>query len=195
MVVLALATLTISAQERNVTVKVGVASSTIVGSDADGVKCATGWKLGASYDFAIAPNLYIVPGLEIVNKGFKDDIAWDGTADRYYFQIPVSVAYRFALSESLKLNVKAGPYVAYGFGGTEYEKTGWNSYGTVIFHEKKEVFDKGQFHRFDAGILAGASLDIKRFVVGVEYSRGFTRQHSGLKAFNQSVGAVVGYRF
>ncbi len=194
MVVLALATLTISAQERNVTVKIGVASSSIVGSDAKDAKCSTGWKLGASYDFAVAPNLYIVPGLEIVNKGFKAD-AWDGNAERYYFQIPVSVAYRFDLSENLKLNVKAGPYVAYGFGGTEYEKTEWNSYGIVEFHEKKEVFDKGQFHRFDAGILAGASLDIKRFVVGVEYSRGFTHQHSGVKAFNQAVGAVVGYRF
>jgi hypothetical protein len=214
MVVLALATLTINAQEKKFTVKLGVASSSIVGSDDKFFGASTGWKIGATYDINIAPNLYIIPGIEIVDKAFdakkefdyacgtvweiagEDSYTWKGTVDRYYIQIPVSIAYKFNLSDALKLTVKAGPYVAYGFSGTEvdrsYSENGGASYTSYY---KKEIFDKGMNHRFDCGILAGASLDIKRFVVGVEYSHGFTHQYNKTKAYNQAIGAVIGYRF
>lgn len=189
LVVIALTTLTISAQkDRNLTVKIGVGSGTIVGSDAKKVKSAISFKIGASYDIALGDNFYIIPGIEIVDKGFKDK-TWEGAVDREYIQIPVFAGYKFDLSEPVKLTVKAGPYMAYGIGGTSIT---FNNF-TTGYSYKRKVFD--EFHRFDAGIIAGVSLDIKRFVIGAEYSRGLTHVMSGGSGYNQVFGGVVGYRF
>lgn len=186
MVALAFATLTMSAQEDSKwTVKAGVGMSSVVGSDAD-TKSVVSYKVGVSYDLGLSENFSVIPGLEFANKGFKSDVV-DGNISMSYLQIPIHAAYKFPVSDNLKLTVKAGPYVAYGLFGSDIE---WYGGG------KTNVFDSdGGFNRFDAGVNAGVSVDFDSFTVGVEYSRGLTQLDSDLKQYNQAFGLVFGYKF
>ena len=186
MVALAFTTLNMNAQdESKITVKAGVGISSVVGSDAD-TKNSLSYKVGVSYDWGVAENFSIIPGVEFAVKGHKVD-GIDGSINKGYLQIPIFAAYKFRLSDSMKLALKVGPYFGFGVVGSDIEFAGGG---------KVNIFDKDDgFDRFDAGIIAGVSLDIDKFVVGVEYSRGFKKLVSDMSAFNQGVGVVVGYKF
>lgn len=185
-VALALTTLTMSAQEDSkITVKAGVGLSSVVGSDTEADKSIFSYKVGVSYDLGISENFSIIPGLEYVNKGFKED-GIDGNINMSYLQIPIFAAYKFPISDNMKLAIKAGPYVSYGLFGSDLEFYGGGSIN---------VFDSDMFDRFDVGAIAGVSLDFDQFMVGIEYSRGLKKLNSDVSAFNQAFGVVFGYKF
>lgn len=187
MVALAFTTLTTSAQnDSKITVYAGVGLSSVVGSDTKADKSILSYKVGANYDLGITENFSIIPGIEYVNKGFKED-GIDGNINMAYLQVPVTAAYKFSISDDMKLSVKAGPYLAYGIFGSDIE-----------FYEadyKINVFDGDMFSRFDIGATAGVSLDFSQFTVGVEYTRGLKKLNSDVSAFNQGFGVVFGYKF
>ena len=185
-VALALMTLTMSAQEDSkVTVKAGFGLASVVGSDAD-TKTTVAYKVGISYDLASSEKFFIIPGVEFSTKGFKSD-AIDGSISMSYLQVPVFAAYKFPLSDNMKLAIKAGPYVSYGLFGSDIE---WYD------GDKTNVFDSdGGYKRFDAGVIAGVSLDFGQFAVGAEYSRGLSKLDSSVSQFNQAFGLVLGYKF
>lgn len=183
MVALALTTLTMSAQnDSKFTVKAGVGLSSIVGSDADGFKTTFSYKVGVAYDLELSENFSIIPGLEYAAKGYKSDYI-DGNIGMSYLQIPIFAAYKFNISDGMKLAIKAGPYVSYGIFGSDIE---WYGGGT------SNVFDDA--NRFDAGAIAGVSLDFDQFMIGLEYSRGLTKL-GDFSQFNQAFGVVFGYKF
>lgn len=186
MVALALTTLTISAQEDSkLTVKAGIGLSSVVGSDAD-TKTTFSYKVGLTYDWGVSDNFSVIPGIELVNKGFKQDYI-DGSINMMYLQIPILAAYKFNVSDDMKLVLKAGPYLSYGIFGSDIEFYG---------EGKINVFDSDEgFNRFDAGLAAGVSLDFSQFTVGIEYSRGLTKLDSDLAQYNQAYGVVFGYKF
>lgn len=187
MVALAFTTLTTSAQnDSKITVYAGVGLSSVVGSDTKADKSILSYKVGANYDLGITENFSIIPGIEYVNKGFKEE-GIDGNINMAYLQVPVTAAYKFSISDDMKLSVKAGPYLAYGIFGSDLE-----------FYEadyKINVFDGDMFSRFDIGATAGVSLDFSQFTVGVEYTRGLKKLNSDVSAFNQGFGVVFGYKF
>lgn len=185
-VALALTTLTMSAQEDSkFTVKAGVGLSSVVGSDAD-TKTTFAYKVGASYDLGVSENFFIIPGIEFVTKGFKSKVV-DGSISMSYLQIPVFAAYKFPISDNMKLAIKAGPYIGYGLFGSDIK---WYGGG------KTNIFDSdGGYDRFDAGVIAAVSLDFNQFMIGAEYSRGLKKLDSGVSQFNQAFGIVFGYKF
>lgn len=80
---------------------------------------------------------------------------------------------------------KVGSYASYSLFGSE-----------IYWYGGKEinVFDSnGGFERFDAGAIAGISLDFPECSVGLEYSRGLTKLDSHYNAFHQAFGLVVSY--
>ena len=103
-----------------------------------------------------------------------------------YLQIPVFAAYKIPVSDNMKLAVKAGPYVSYGIFGSDIKFKN----GATI-----NVFDSDMFDRFDVGAIAGISLDINQYMVGLEYSRGLKKLDSDVKAYHQAFGLVFGYKF
>ena len=182
MVVLALTTLSMSAQEESkFTFKAGVGLSSIVGSDAN-TKTKFAYKLGVAYDVNFSESFAITPGVELANKGFAQD-GIDGDINMMYVQIPVLAAFKCKLSDNMKLTLKAGPYSAYGFAGSEID----------FGYYTRKAFD--MYEKFDAGIIAGFSLDVNKFSIGAEYSRGLTKVISEAKAYNQAYGIVLGYKF
>ena len=91
MVVLALTTFTMSAQEDSkLTLKVGAGFSSVVGSDAD-TKLNFAYKAGFAYDLSVSENFSIIPGIEFVTKGFKSD-AVDGKISMSYLEVPIFAA-------------------------------------------------------------------------------------------------------
>ena len=168
-------------------VNAGIGMSSVVGSDMDGNgKLAFSYKVGFAYDIAVSNHFSVVPGIDVVNKAFKAE--WlDGTVSRIYLQVPVFAAYKFNISDDMKLAVKAGPYVSYGIVGGDIE---WES-GTT-----NNIFDSDHnFRRFDAGAIAGVSLEMDALSVGLQYSRGLTKLNEDFSAYNQGFGITVGYRF
>lgn len=188
MVALALTTLTLSAQEDSkITVKAGIGLSSVVGSDANTTKTTFSYKIGASYDLGISENFSIIPGIEYAAKGFKSDII-DGNINMSYLQIPIFAAYKFPISDNMKLSIKAGPYIGYGISGSDI--IWYNGGGT------SNVFDSDNgYDRFDVGAIAGVSLDFDKFMIGFEYSRGLKKLDSDYSQFNQAYGLVFGYKF
>jgi hypothetical protein len=183
MVAIAFTTLSMNAQEESkITVKAGVGMSSVVGDDVE-TDAVVSYKVGATYDFALSENFSIIPGLEFATKGWKED-AIDGNISVSYLQLPVLAAYKFNLSDNMKLVVKAGPYVAYGIFGSDIEWYGGGS---------SNVFDICE--RFDAGAVAGASIEFGKYSIGLEYSRGLTKVVSDVKSYNQAYGLTLGYKF
>ena len=190
MVVLALTTLSMSAQEDSkLTITAGVGMATLAGDDTDGVDSKIAFKVGATYDFNISEDFAIVPGAELVCKGWSED-GVDGDIHTYSLQIPVLATYKFNVSDNVKLAVKAGPYLSYGLFGSDIDfyEYGYGSY-TV------NVYDDEFCERLDAGILAGISADFGNWTVGLEYSRGLMKAVEDMKVYNQAYGITVGYKF
>jgi hypothetical protein len=187
MVVLALATLSMSAQEDSkITYTAGVGMSSLVGDDTDAVKSKIAFKVGATYNFSISENFSVIPGAELVCKGYGMDFV-DGDLHTYSLQIPVLAAYKFAVTDEINLVAKAGPYVAYGLFGSDIEFVGG---GKVNVYD-----DEWGGERLDAGIIAGVSAEFGKWSVGLEYSRGFLKAAKDTKAYNQAYGVTVGYKF
>ena len=186
-VVIVLTTSTMSAQEDSkFTVNAGVGLSSVVGSDAEDVKNVFSYKVGLSYDWGLSESFSIIPGVQFATKGFKSE-AIDGDVSMSYLQIPILAAYKFGLTEGMKLVVKAGPYVSYGLFGSDIE---WYN------GSETNVFDSdGGYERFDAGLIGGVDLDFEHFTVGVEYSHGLTKLDSDYKQYNQAFGVTFGYKF
>jgi hypothetical protein len=185
MVVLALATLSMSAQEDSkITFTAGVGMSSLAGDDTNGVESKIAYKVGATYNFNICENFSVIPGAELVCKGYGLEFV-DGDIHTYSIQIPVLAAYKFAVTDEINLVAQAGPYVSYGLFGSDIE-----GYG-----ESFNVYDDGWGERLDAGIIAGVSAEFGKWSVGLEYSRGFLKAIKDAKAYNQAYGVTVGYKF
>ena len=187
MVALALTTLTMSAQEESkLSVTAGIGLSSVVGSDVEDVKSVFSYKVGLLYDWNISDNFSIIPGIEFATKGFESE-AIEGDISMSYLQIPIFAAYKFNVSDNMKLAIKAGPYISYGLFGSDIE---WYD------GSETNVFDSdGGFERFDAGVIAGASLEFEKFSVGLEYSRGLKKLDPDYKQYNQAYGVTFGYKF
>lgn len=164
--------------ESKFAIKAGVGLSSIVGSDTN-TKLTFAYKIGAFYDLGLSKDFAIIPGIEFATKGYKSY----KRISMSYLQIPIFAAYKFNLSDEIKLAIKAGPYISYGLFGSHF--------GRDI-----SVFDSDYgFNRFDAGIISGISLDFDQFMVGLEYSHGLIKLDSNYSAFNQAFGLVFGYKF
>lgn len=181
--VLALSALSMSAQDSKLMFKAGFGLSTLAGSDADGEKNAFAYKIGLTYDLSLSESFSILPGLELVNKGTKED-GVEGTINLLYAQVPVLAAYKINVGDEAKVVIKAGPYAAYGVVGSDIEY----DYG-----DKVNAFDVCE--RFSAGVLAGISYDFGQFSIGAEFSRGLTKAIKDVKAYNQAFGLTFGYKF
>ncbi len=187
MVVLALTTLSMSAQEDSkLTITAGVGMATLAGDDTDGVDSKIAFKVGATYDFNISENFAIVPGAELLCNGYKLD-GIDGDIHTYTLKVPVLAAYKFNISDNFDLSVKAGPYLAYGLFGSDIEFYGSGTYNVYD--------DEMGGERLDAGIVAAVSADFGKWSVGLEFSRGFLKAIEDTKAYNQVYGVTVGYKF
>ena len=214
MIILAVAAFMTLAAQAQVTwnVKAGFGVSQCVGLNKDGnAKGKFVWKAGVGAEIPLGGDFMLMPSLEYANKGVEweyvgheDDYYWknDVSISFDYLQIPVLVSYRIPIKAS-NLTLKVGPYFAYAIGGRS--KYSFTESGTPTETEKvsgKKFFDSGA-KRFDAGIDVGIDWEYHKFVIGVEYERGFANMFSPsveeglekIKINNSAAYFTVGYKF
>ena len=203
-VVLALTTLSISAQDkvfleydiynhvektyrdRNFAIKLGAGVADLSGANS---YYALSYKLAFSYDCRLWRGLYFIPEMDFVVKG-SYPAEWENRLDLAYLQVPLCLAWKFELPKNMKLGIKAGPYAAVGLFGSTIKWDGG---------DESDVFNSNYgTNRFDAGVMLGVHFDFFAFTLGVEYSRGFIMVNDDYRPFdgyNQAVGATFGVRF
>lgn len=152
-------------------------------------------KVGVGMEMPFASNWSLMPSLEFAMKGTKgENENIEDKIDLSYIQVPVVAAYRFNLNDRLNMVVKAGPYFAYALSGNEKVTEGNQEWEYDIFDDYEGS------KRFEVGIDAGVDFEIHRFVVGVEYERGFTNiisagDDADFDIKNQAFYVTLGYKF
>ncbi|MCX4300986.1 MAG: porin family protein [Alistipes sp.] len=193
-------------------VRAGVNVNSLSVSGESDLKSRVGYHVGAVVDWNVAKNFYVQPGLYFTTRGAKSsDEGWEQKINMNYLQIPISVAYRFPVSETVKIDVNVGPYVAFGLGGKMKISEGGYDYDDDYDYgydyddeygddeEIKMFGSEGLCKRFDAGLRFGAGVHIRKFTVGLCYDLGLTNiareSGEGAKIKNGSFQISLGYNF
>ncbi len=184
-------------------VKVGGGMSFITGSNDRGEeKGKLVMKGGFGAEFPLGSNFILMPSVEYAQKGWKweytmsNDDKTEVTTTLHYVQVPVMMAYRVNMAKT-NMTLKFGPYVAYCVNGKSKEK----NYGTYEDTFEYDFFGENgdKAKRTDVGIIGGLDFELHRFVIGVEYEKGFRNilryYNSDKKVTNSSLYMTLGYKF
>jgi hypothetical protein len=162
-------------------------------------KSTPGFQIGLTVDIPLVANFYLQPGALYSGKGFKQTDNWfAGSGNELkvnvsYFEVPLNLLYKPRLGSG-KVLVGAGPYAAYGTGGS------WKSEAKVVLGDivldnrgdaifKKDVVN-GEFGNY----LYGKPWDFgANFLVGYEFHNKLSLQLNsqlGIKDLQPEVGGV-----
>lgn len=130
-------------------------------------KSIIGFHFGAVAEFELQESLSFNTGILYSLKGYKVKMDFDGesmeeTLKVNYLEIPLNFAYKFALNETSKFFVQAGPYLGYALSG----KGDSDGESTDI------KFEKGGMKRLDFGIGFGPGVEFGPIVASVNYQLG-----------------------
>jgi len=127
-VVVMLTMVTAVSAQVNFGIKGGVNMSNLVYDDeVDDKNPKIGFNVGLALDYEFLPSSAIQTGLFFTTKGFKaentsPDVEY--TENLMYLQIPVHYAYKADITPATRIVLHAGPYVAYGVGGSRKADVG-----------------------------------------------------------------------
>jgi hypothetical protein len=118
------------------------------------------------------------------------------TANPAYLQLPLSVIYRFRLSENFAVYPSAGIYAGYGLSG-KIKTSGMT--GSADLTSEVDYFDSFA-RKYDFGGTVSANLEYRKFVLGFACDRGFIRVNKNKleyddNAFNSNFRITLGYIF
>ncbi len=180
-------------------IKGGVNMSNLVYDDeVDDKNPKIGFNIGLAADVDFAPNVALQTGLFFNTKGFKsvnDAIEAEYTENLMYLQLPLHLAYKVDVTPGTRVVFHAGPYAAYGVGGSRKAKVG-NLSGTW---DVDKIFGDaaGQYKPFDAGLGLGVGAEMGVFLIDLGWDMGLVnisnRDNGNTK--NQNAYLSVGYRF
>lgn len=127
-----------------------------------------GVHLGRLFEIPLSGNFALQPSFLFSAKGADYEIdTLDVSIAPIYIEVPVNAFYSLG-SGVVKVFLFAGPYFALGIGGYKIESGGelkYIRYGTGENHDLKP---------FDVGLNLGAGLNIRNFMISVQYGTGLT---------------------
>ena len=163
-----------------------------------------GFNAGILTDIGLTHNVGIRSGLFFHTKGFRGDIKEADTDVRIttnlmYLQIPVHFAYKINVMPGTRIVFHAGPYVAYGIGGSLNFDVRKSPPGTE-WGDAGPVFGEDGFKPFDFGLGLGVGAEFGRILVGIGWDMGLLNiandNYSGeVTVRNQNAHLTVGFRF
>lgn len=162
-------------------IEVGLSSTSFGGDDMDDIARRSGFTFGVTYDYPIqaVPNLSVMGGLFYVPKGAGAD-GIDEKIKANYLELQATAKYAYTLpvlNNDLKAFALAGPYVAYGIGGTNELAEG-----------EPSTFDVCK--RFDAGLVLGFGVEYKRYSLTFRWGIGMTNIYDVDKAIDKEMETV-----
>ena len=167
----------------------------------------TAGHAGISVDYHIIKSFSLSSGVFYVGKGFRGNYPEltqsTETADytrtqskltASYLQVPLLASWRIEAPSGVQFHINAGPYVAYGIGGSAvykpYDMTFAREYNQDAFG------DKGFWRHLDYGACVGINVLIGHVVAGVSYDFGLADVARVYDTFHtRNVSMTVGYNF
>lgn len=163
-------------------VKGGVNLSNMNGNFFKDKSWIAGFNAGLRIDYLLTERLYIRSGLELTNKGVKEDRietinenkgTIDATTRLLYLQIPVHAAYKLNLNQTTKLVLYGGPFLAYGINGKRKTEITSEKPSEELNKYKIDFFgEKGFAKRLDMGLGGGIGLEYQNFGIETGYDFG-----------------------
>jgi len=198
-VVVMLTMVTAVSAQVNLGIKGGVNMSNLVYDDeVDDQNPKIGFNVGLALDYEFMPGSAIQTGLFFTTKGFKaENTSLDAeyTENLMYLQLPVHYAYKLDVTPGTRLVFHAGPYVAYGVGGSRKVDAG-NLSGEW---DVDDIFgdEARQYDAFDAGLGLGVGAEFGSFLLDLGWDLGLVNisnaDNGNVK--NQNAYLSVGFRF
>lgn len=196
MLVLALfAMVTAVSAQVSLGVKGGINMSNLYGDELDNENVKIGFNVGLLADIDFSFNSAIQTGLFFTTKGYKYDLGnLDYTENLMYIQLPVHYAYKIDVTPGTRVVFHAGPYAAYGVGGSRKPDAG--ELGSL---EVDKIFGDRmlQYKPFDAGLGLGVGAEFGPILVDLGWDMGLVNisNTSNGNVKNQNAYLSVGYKF
>jgi hypothetical protein len=145
-----------------------------------------GVHFGGFFEMPLKEPFSLQTGLIFSAKGsnYKIDTT-EYSLSPIYIEIPFMVACSFG-SEAVKISFFTGPYFAYGLGGYKIES------GSDLKNINFGNGVKSDMRPFDAGINFGAGINIKGFLVVVQYGIGLINLAPSIEAGSVMKNKVIG---
>lgn len=182
----------------NVGIKGGVNLSNYYGDELTEKNAKVGFHVGVMGEYEINYNVALQTGIYFTTKGLKtENQNWNAeyTENLMYLQLPVHFAYKVDVTPGTRVVFHAGPYIAYGVGGSRKA-----SVGSITGEwDVDNIFGDGetQYKPFDAGLGLGVGAEFGQILLDLGWDMGlvnFSRTTDGdLK--NQNAYLSVGFRF
>ncbi|WP_298647047.1 porin family protein [uncultured Proteiniphilum sp.] len=189
---------TAASAQANLGVKGGVNMSNFYGDELDDKNVKIGFHVGLAADYEFMYNSAIQTGLFFTTKGFKTenvDLDAEYTENLMYLQLPVHYAYKLDVSPGTRIVFHAGPYAAYGVGGSRKASVG-NISGEW---DVDKIFGDGnrQYKPFDAGLGLGVGAEFGQIIFDLGWDVGLVNisNVSDGNIKNQNAYLSVGYNF
>ena len=196
-VIAMLAIVTAVSAQVSLGIKGGVNMSNLVYDDeVDDKNTKIGFNIGLAADIDFALNVGLQTGLFFSTKGFKTDNGFTGaeySENLMYLQLPVHLAYKVDVTPGTRVVLHAGPYAAYGVGGSRDRD------GNLVDISVDNIFGDGtyQYKPFDAGLGLGVGAEMGAFLIDLGWDMGLinisNRDNGNVK--NQNAYLSVGYKF
>lgn len=170
----------------------------ILNSDKETSDLLVGVRAGITADLQLAEEFYIGTGLLYAGKGGKAKDNNDFKTTLSYLQLPINFLFKPEVGTG-KLNLGAGPYVAYGLGGKHKGTFNNTTIEYNAFDDESEPIGQ-RLKRFDAGvgIVAGYELNSGLYL-GLNADLGLVNAYDNTdndRSFkNTSFGVSLGYKF
>jgi len=150
--------------------KGGINFSNLYLEDANDNKMLTGFNVGLFAKLPLSSSLAIQPELYFTTKGAQTTynssfINGNVQYNFNYLEVPLL----FVVNITENFNLHAGPYVSYMLNGKVKNKS---NVGSTDFDEKINTED---YNKIDAGIAAGAGVDLGAISLGARYTYGLTK--------------------
>ncbi|MBF6627472.1 MAG: PorT family protein [Proteiniphilum sp.] len=198
-VVVMLAIVTAVSAQMSLGIKGGVNMSNLVYDDeVDDKNPKIGFNIGLAADFEFAPSVALQTGLFFTTKGFKavnETIDAEYTENLMYVQLPLHLAYKIDVMPGTRVVLHAGPYAAYGVGGSRKAEVG----NLSTEWDVDKIFGDAarQYKPFDAGVGLGVGAEFGAILVDLGWDMGLVNisniDNGSVK--NQNAYLSVGYKF
>lgn len=201
----------VSAQSASLIVKGGLNMSNYYGSNLSDKNIKPGYHAGVGLDLEFLANISFQTGLYFTSKGAEyttnipviGDVKYSATAN--YIQLPIHMAYKIDVKPGTKLFIHAGPYFAYGIGGTRSIETEYSDNpDNMLGQQEINTFDKKFGYKpFDIGVGLGIGAEFGVMVIDLGWDMGLkniARNIESMQVYkpnkkNQSAYLSIGYKF
>ena len=209
-VLLAMASL-VSAQSASVIIKGGLNMSNFYGNNLNDKNVKPGYHGGVGLDLEFVTNISLQTGLYFTSKGAEytasipiiKDVEYSVTAN--YIQLPIHIAYKMEVKPGTRLFLHAGPYIAYGVGGTRTINSTYTAdLDKFLGGQEIDTFDKDFGYKpFDIGVGLGVGVEFGVLLIDLGWDMGLKNIARNINAIevykpnkkNQSAYLSIGYKF